>query len=273
MNNLVFNSEGPMMNGTWINPQTGDTFTVKDSFFQDNQYVVQTTDGRLLDYNMIQNYIQAKNSEDLNVIKQATHKREKQDNYIPKEVLDIMESESKPNKSDVYDHDVIINCDYDVLPDDAAMISGVHRTTADPITAESTPVVDPDNLIIEKALKKSSLPEVSFNIEWLQYPEKEISMLIDIMDIDLNKVIDYYIQKIDVETIRQNLVDSFAKMFNEFGELTTNIDVVEYVNNESTKANIEESQITKSDEIKNVIEDKKLRVVKKPTRPRKTAQK
>ena len=42
---LTFGSEGPMMEGTWYNTRTGDSFTVRDSFFEDNQFVITTTDG------------------------------------------------------------------------------------------------------------------------------------------------------------------------------------------------------------------------------------
>ena len=35
MHNLIFNGEGPVMEGTWYNPNTGDAFTVRDSFFED----------------------------------------------------------------------------------------------------------------------------------------------------------------------------------------------------------------------------------------------
>ena len=33
---LTFGSEGPIIDGTWYNPQTGDSFTVRDSFFGQN---------------------------------------------------------------------------------------------------------------------------------------------------------------------------------------------------------------------------------------------
>ena len=59
MHNLIFNGEGPVMDGTWYNPANGDSFTVMDSYFQDNQYIVKTTDGRMLDYNFIQNYVKS----------------------------------------------------------------------------------------------------------------------------------------------------------------------------------------------------------------------
>ena len=31
----MFGTQGPMMSGYWVNPRTGDWFTVNDSFFED----------------------------------------------------------------------------------------------------------------------------------------------------------------------------------------------------------------------------------------------
>ena len=49
----MFSGETPMMEGKWYNPHTGDSFTVRNTFFEDNQLVVQTMDGRLLEYNQL----------------------------------------------------------------------------------------------------------------------------------------------------------------------------------------------------------------------------
>ena len=37
---IQFGMEGPQMTGTWINPQTGHKFTVRDCMFQDGQLCV-----------------------------------------------------------------------------------------------------------------------------------------------------------------------------------------------------------------------------------------
>ena len=59
MPGISFNLDGPIMTGTWYNPKTGDKFTVRDTYFEDNNYMVITTDGRRMDYNMIQNYVKS----------------------------------------------------------------------------------------------------------------------------------------------------------------------------------------------------------------------
>ena len=47
-----------MMSGTWVNPKTGHKFTVKDTYFEDTGFKIMTTTGQVLDYSMIENYVQ-----------------------------------------------------------------------------------------------------------------------------------------------------------------------------------------------------------------------
>ena len=87
MQGINFGGEGPIMQGTWYNPHTGDAFTVRDSFFEDNQYIVMTTDGRKMDYNRLQNYIQSDMKlEDLK--KMRVEKPEKEE--IPAEIQGLI---------------------------------------------------------------------------------------------------------------------------------------------------------------------------------------
>ena len=101
---LTFGMEGPMMEGTWYNTNTGDSFTVRNSFFEDNQFIIQTTDGRVLGYNQIQDYI--KSDKPINVSKPS-----QQATTLPQEVAGLLENESEFSN-------------YGILEDDMAMISG-----------------------------------------------------------------------------------------------------------------------------------------------------
>lgn len=58
MHNIEFGMDGPMMSGTWVNPKTGHKFTVKDTYFEDTGFKIMTTTGQVLDYSMIENYVQ-----------------------------------------------------------------------------------------------------------------------------------------------------------------------------------------------------------------------
>lgn len=57
MPGITFDGTAPMMEGTWFNPKTGDVIKIRDTFFENNNYVARTTDGRMLNYSQLQNYI------------------------------------------------------------------------------------------------------------------------------------------------------------------------------------------------------------------------
>ena len=86
---IMFSGETPMMEGKWYNPHTGDSFTVRNTFFEDNQLVVQTMDGRMLEYNQLQHYIQS-NGSDPAPMPQTTHQTS---NQLPLEISSLIEGD------------------------------------------------------------------------------------------------------------------------------------------------------------------------------------
>lgn len=201
---LTFGSEGPIMDGTWYNPQTGDSFTVKDSFFEDNQYVVMTTDGRLMKYDQMQNYIKSDKPIQMN-------KPDKKQEILPSEVADILENTTN----------------YDILPEDLAMINGHTPTSlgnlssipstvnANPQQIVSGSPVNTNYEIISKALSKRTLPDFQIGIDWIGCPTKEMDMLIDLMDVSESEIVDWYLSQIDVvdttEMIKEVIRDYLMK--------------------------------------------------------------
>lgn len=82
-NEIMFPSAGgPMISGSWYNPKTGDSFTVRDSFMEDNNFIIVTMDGRRLDSRIMQDYIQS-DEKTINEIKK--HKKEERNQ--PKQPL------------------------------------------------------------------------------------------------------------------------------------------------------------------------------------------
>ena len=191
---MMFGGEGPVMNGTWYNPHTGDAFTVRDSFFEDNQYVVTTTDGRYFRYDQLQNYIQSDMK--LEDLKQMHEVKENTNEILPLEVSNLIDKSG--------DEDPI-----GILPDDLELIKprslgnfGDTPTTPtvanyvkDDVKLSITPV-NMNSAIIEKALKNTTKPNFSINIEWSNYPSKEIEMLKDIMEIPSDEIVEWYLDNI-----------------------------------------------------------------------------
>lgn len=185
---LTFGSEGPIMEGTWYNAHTGDSFTVRNSFFEDNQFIVQTTDGRVLNYEQIQNYVKSDKPIEM---KKLNLKNE----ALPAEVASIIE--------DSYMTDIDMMGNYN---DDMTMSLGNLNTNtprpAPDLAVSNVVSNDTTNLsynIISKALSKRELPDFQIGIDWLNCPTKEMNMLVELMDVKEDEIIDWYLDQVDIE--------------------------------------------------------------------------
>lgn len=210
MQGIQFNIEGPVMSGTWYNPKTGDSFTVRDTFFEDNNYIVITMDGRRLDYNFIQNYV-------------------KSDTPIPK-----MEQPNKTNNKPEIPQEVLseISNDMDdfILEDDMLLLQ---TKTAPQKEIISSRRINLDNLndykkdskptnyyIIDKALSKIKKPKFELKCKWDKFPKQEIEMLKDIMDIDMSEIKDYIFEKFIDESYKEDLKKQLSKVISENLEIS-----------------------------------------------------
>ena len=210
MQGIQFNMEGPVMSGTWYNPKTGDSFTVRDTFFEDNNYIVTTMDGRRLDYNFIQNYV-------------------KSDSPIPK-----MEQPNKTNNKPEIPQEVLNEISNDmedfILEDDMLLLQ---TKTAPQKEIISSRCINLDNLsdskkdskptnyyIIDKALSKVKKPKFELKCKWDKFPKQEIEMLKDIMDIDMSEIKDYIFEKFIDESYKEDLKKQLSKVISENLEIS-----------------------------------------------------
>lgn len=216
MNGMMFGGEGPVMQGTWYNPQTGDAFTVRDSFFEDNQYVVTTTDGRYLNYNQLQNYIQTDMKlEDLKRMKtESTQNQVKTD--LPPEVADLiaehggdpyasmmtpedmMIGNNKPNLGNLYKDDLPVQ---QTPVGDVITSPGSLPRTQHPFDLVKSNQQSMNEAIIEKALKNAEKPEFNVDVIWDNFPLKQIEMLKDIMEIPEDEILDWYLDNIEMAEV------------------------------------------------------------------------
>ena len=193
-NGIMFGTGGPMMSGTWYNPSTGDSFTVRDCFFENNQYVISTTDGRMLGYDVIQNYVQS--DKPIEMPKKA------QETSLPSEVMDILDDRS--------DDDIFVDTDIYGAPSPTPVSLG-NLNTSNSRTVEVASNVG----IIKKALDKASKPEVVANIVWSDFPKKQIEMLAEIMEIDTKEIVEWYASQLDTTRIAIAIHNSLVNYINE----------------------------------------------------------
>lgn len=208
MQNLTFGTEGPIMSGTWYNPNNGDSFTVHDSFFEDNQYVVQTTDGRFLKYDQIQNYVKSDKPLDMNALKlDKSQSKEPTVSDLPPEVMGLLETThtaGDPYNSlgNIYEPSTIKN--------EPEILSGLN----------GRPILEmTNNAIIDKALSKRTMPDIQIGINWNKCPLKEMKMLIDLMDVKQEEVADWYVNNVNIENITQIVKSSLKSYIDELFNL------------------------------------------------------
>ena len=208
---MIFSGETPMMSGTWYNPQTGDSFTVADAFFQDNQYLVKTIDGRILDYNIIQNYIKSD--------KPISAQKKQVNEQLPKEVSNILLKESGNLNSplnDTLQNDTLQN---DILPEDMDLIKprslgNLNTPTSAPVNTPVQPR-NPFGVIIERALAKKDQPLLDVKVNWENFPRKEIELLTSVLDLSIDEIIQWYISQIDISQIESIVAKTLTETINK----------------------------------------------------------
>lgn len=190
---MIF-GEGPILTGNWYNPKTGDSFTVRDTYFEDNNFYVLTTDGRRMDYNLMSQYVQS----DKPIPKMEEQKPQTQ--QIPQEVLNQMES----NAGD----DFMTDEDRALLMGVTGELQGSQVSVQQPASIQPKSVVtqgkgeSEDDMLVRRILKRSTTPDVDCKVNWKSFPIKQMEML-DMMAVDVDTIVDYYIKDIDLEQLRE----------------------------------------------------------------------
>ena len=113
MNSITFDMDNLTISGTWVNPKTGHRFEVRDCYWEDGIYKVQTKAGQVLDFAALENYVQENLQPGEKSMEISSNNSNSiiGDNNIPSEVL----SELAP------DNENILN---DISPDEDSLIYG-----------------------------------------------------------------------------------------------------------------------------------------------------
>lgn len=239
-NGIIFGDQGPLMDGTWYNPSTNDSFTVKDSFFEDGQYIVATTDGRMLGYDMIQNYIKTDKPITVNTA----------NDNIPNEVINEI------------DDSLFINDD---IYDNKQTLGNLNQVNHSIVVSTTT-----NEDIIEKALSKANKPQVTASVKWNDFPKKHIEMLNEIMGIDTKEIVEWYTKQLDTTEIAIAIHNSIISYINDqlYGGVQNTIEIDSTLESEKST---EKEPINATGYISEKFEDA-LKTPKKAT-PKKTTKK
>lgn len=176
---IMMGMDGPSMSGTWVNPKTGDRFTVQECFLQDGNFVVMATNGRTYDYNMIQDYVQ-------------------ESEQAPTPQLAQVASQVSPAKP-------LGNINSPVQIDPAEILHEF-PSLDDLEEPTKTPAMDPDQLMIQKVLDDKPLPEMNAYIAWPGRPQAQLDTLVDVLGVSPDAIAEYYINKLDFDAIKEHMI-------------------------------------------------------------------
>lgn len=195
---MTFGMDGPQVTGWWVNPKTGDKFKAIDTFFEDNQLLVKAADGRLIRYDKMQDYIKTDKPDDvIAATKKTSSKTNNNTNALPPEILEELE---RPGEEDL------------IIPDD-----NIYTQHTTPVLSLSKPAPTMGNIydqgsddmgIIGRALKNKPAPTINCGISWSDFPKREVEMLIDVMGVNIDDVIKYYINNLNVSDIQKSIKQS-----------------------------------------------------------------
>lgn len=249
----MFDGNTPVLDGFWYNPKTGDSFKVRDTFFEDNNLAIMTTDGRRMDYNMISEYIKGE-PKDLETIKKSDIKKSPSVS-IPRSVLDEVVQVSKED-----------NNDYDsyITDEDKRMIrENIYETKNEKMselplsTGHTKTIEDEDMILIRRLLKKSTRPSILCNIQWQKFPVRQIEML-DMMGVDTQKIADYILQDIDLNVIRNKIKEEIISDI-EKRVMGTDVPEIELITDvQETPLAVEEKVEVENDKVYKIEPAKKL---------------
>lgn len=179
-----------MISGKWMNKITGDTIVVKNSVMDGEEMVIITNKGILNMSEFSMNYIQV-----------SDEVYDEHGNVVGNEAINIEQIPQQTQNTPALDYSTLTR---GLTQQDIHNI----QQQVQPVTV--APVEDEDTMLIRRILKKVSPPEVKSTIEWTTYPTKQLEML-EMLGVEPNKIVEYFVNQINVETIRKSINHQIAK--------------------------------------------------------------
>jgi hypothetical protein len=155
-----------------------------------------------MDYNLMSQYVQS----DKPIPKMEEPKP--QQAQIPQEVL----SQMVGNDED----DFMTDEDRALIMGVTGELTGSQVSIQQPTNIHPKPVVlqgqgeSEDAMLVRRILKRSTTPDVDCKVNWKNFPTKQMEML-DMMAVDVDAIVDYYIKDIDLEQIREIVKEGIRK--------------------------------------------------------------
>lgn len=198
----MIDQSSAFVSGTWMNPTTGHKFTVKDCVFENGELLIISTDGQHISGRMFADYVQDTgkdaNGQPISTLGNlstpvSTPPVIVGDLPVTEESLDAPFGEfSREVSVDISDHS---------LQDEAAEL--LQGGASEPRRFDPNLIEDlnsnTDLRMVTRVLRKHDLPTIE-TLKWNK-PTKQIETLTDILGIDMETIVEYYVNRINPEEL------------------------------------------------------------------------
>lgn len=290
--------DGPTIEGVWQNPKTGDFFTVRDSYMEDDDFIIIATDGRRFNYKMLNDYSQTNQKiEELKHSRDMIRRKMEQDE--DNEVLKLIGTDeedilTKPLKRNTQpttqtpsggvEMDDEINSLMGNYADPGKRPAGVRMPIDaldyDRSVAYKQPALK-DADIIGRALKRVKAPEIKLDLIFEKYPEKQLDMLVNLMGCEYEDIANWMYEEYFSMDLKSIIIDKIKEML-EGDKPEESVVINEWKAPFPSKIQTQETINIDANPEENIVErvfvpeeniDKEKSVVKKPTTKKKTNKK
>lgn len=231
MPGITFDGTAPMMEGTWFNPKTGDVVKIRDTFFENNNYIARTTDGRMLNYNQLQNYIRddskslkkpvqeqktpAKPASNSTPMGGPSTPKVNPDAMLSAEDLAMLDGLEKPAEEPMFDQAKARH----ISPEQHAEIEATHRLQngmaermngiSDHLDQRGQEITISDQ-IINRAMEDEDKPKLVVQVSW-NAPAEKLKFLKQNMGIKDSDIVRWITRTLDSRDLSSDVRDSVAE--------------------------------------------------------------
>lgn len=195
----MIDQSSAFVSGTWMNPTTGHKFTVKDCVFENGELLIISTDGQHISGRMFADYVQDTGKDANGQAVPSLGNLSTPVSTPPVIVGDLpVTEESLDAPFGEFSREVSLD-DPDLSSEANELLQrGSIERRFDPNLIEDLNS-NTDLRMVTRVLRKHDLPTIE-TLKWNK-PVKQIETLTDILGIDMETIVEYYVNRINPEEL------------------------------------------------------------------------
>ena len=199
----MIDQSSAFVSGTWMNPTTGHKFTVKDCVFENGELLIISTDGQHISGRMFADYVQDTGKDVSGQAVPSLGNLSTPVSTPPVIVGDLpVTEESLDAPFGEFSREVSVDISDHSLQDEAAELlqgGASEPRRFNPNLLEGVTHKNMDLEMVTRVLRKHTLPTIE-TLKWNK-PTKQIDTLTDILGIDMDTIVEYYVNRINPEEL------------------------------------------------------------------------